>query len=166
MRGMFVLLALLGFGLAQTTKVYTSLESDKCKTLEIDVQSESSTQECAGFAGYRVFVDEGDLRQNIRIKTPEGKEHSLELWSVVGSGFSSLGPKLEWRLKSGKPFALILRFNLSENPEDASKITSYLVIVKITDKIICATQKIPPSANANLLAQKAAEAAITKACLK
>lgn len=161
-----VLLTLLGFVFAQTTKVYTSLEPNKCKTLEIDTQSESSTQQCSGFAGYRVFVDEGDLRQNIRIKTPEGKEHSLELWSVVGSGFSSLGPRLEWRLKSGKPFALILRFNLSENPEDASKLTSYLVVVKVTDKAICVTQKIPPSANANLLAQKAAETATAQACLK
>ncbi len=166
MRRVILLLTVLGFVFAQTTKVYTSLEAGKCKTLKVDTESESSTQECPGLARYKVFVDEGDLRQNIRIKTPDGKEYSLDLWTVVGSGFSSLGPKAEWRLQKNQAVALIVRYNLSENPEDSSKITSYLVVIKITPKIICVTDKILPSANANFAAQKAADAALEKACLK
>lgn len=165
MRFVLYLVVLLGLATAQSTKVYTPLEAGKCKTLEIDEQSGSSVQECPAPAGYRVFADEGDLRQNLRIRQGK-KEFSLDLWTLIGSGFSSLGPKLEWRLQKGKPVALILRYNLSEDPADASKITSYLVVAKITASTICVTHKIPPSSKANVLAQQAADAAFSKPCLK
>ena len=66
------------------------------------------------------------LRQNIVVVTPKGVEHSLELWSVVSSGFSTVGPKAEWRmaLQNGKlvPVALILRYNANEDAETPNKL--------------------------------------------
>lgn len=169
MRTLMVLVVLLGLAQAQVRSLYTDLAANKCKTLSLEPESESSTQQCPGLAGYRVRVEEGDLRQNLRLIPPGKKEVSLELWTVVSSAFSSLGPRAEWRVvqQNGKtvPIALILRYNASENPEDASLITSYLVVVKLIPGAICVTDKIKPGAGANLAAQKAADASANKACL-
>ena len=124
---------------------------------------------CPGVAGYKLQSEEVDLRQNIQVITPNGKKHSLELWNVIGSGFSALGEKAEWRVKrqGGKtvPVALIIRYNVA-NPEDSTKGSSYLAVAKITAAKICVTDKIEPKADANVAARTAADNAGTKPCLQ
>jgi hypothetical protein len=124
---------------------------------------------CPGVAGYKLQSEEGDLRQNIQVISPSGKKHSLELWNVIGSGFSVHGEKAEWRVKhqSGKtvPVALIVRYNVA-NPEDSTKGTSWLAVAKITAARICITDKIAPGANANVAARNAADNAAAKPCLQ
>jgi hypothetical protein len=157
---------------AQTnTSVYTPLDPKQCRTLQADSSEGGSyLGRCPGTSGYTLLVAEGDLRQNITVVTPRGKKHSLELWQVVSGGFSSLGPKAEWRirLQKGKsvPVALIVRYNASENPEDSTKTTSYLAVAKITPEEICVTDKISPGTSANEDARRAADVATTRACLK
>jgi len=167
------LLLLIGGSVqAQTnTSVYTPLDPKQCRTLQSDSSEGGSyLGRCPGTSGYTLLVAEGDLRQNITVVTPRGKKHSLELWQVVSGGFSSLGPKAEWRLsrQNGKlvPVALIVRYNASEDPENSTKITSYLAVAKITAEEICITDKISPGASANEAARRAADMATTKACLK
>ncbi len=150
---------------------YTSVEEKKCKQLKSsDAEGGEYEGECPGYGGYKLLVTEGDLRQNVTVVTPQGAKHSLELWDVVSGGFSSLGPKAEWRLARPNtklvPAALILRYNASENPEKPEKITSYLVVVKITPDEICVTDKILPGPNANADARHASDIAATKPCLK
>ena len=151
--------------------VYTSLGEKQCRTIK------SSTDEagdylgrCPGTAGYALLVSEGDLRQDITVVTPKKAEHSLELWTVVSSGFSSLGPKAEWRVTTQKtkaiPEALIVRYNASENPEKPNKTTSYLVVIKITSSEICVTDKILSGPKANENARRLADEAASKPCLK
>jgi len=124
---------------------------------------------CPGIAGYKLQSEEGDLRQNIQVITPSGKKHSLQLWTVVGSGFSALGERAEWRVRSqsGKtvPVALILRYNVA-NPEDSTRGTSWLAVAKITAANICITEKIAPGANQNVAARNAADTAAAKPCLE
>ena len=155
--------------LGQTIQsVYTSLEEKNCRKLKSD--SADYLGRCPGFAGYTVLVSEGDLRQNITIVTPRGTKHSLDLWTVVSGGFSSLGPRAEWRASRQKgklvPVALIVRYNASENPSQPNKTTSYLAVSKITATEICVTDKISPGANANEAARRAADEAANKPCLK
>ena len=161
-----------GSAQAQTnTSVYTPLDTKKCRTLQSS-SSEGGSYfgRCPGISGYTLLLAEDDLRQTITVVTPRGTKHSLELWQVVSGGFSSLGPKAEWRMSRQKgklvPVALIVRYNASENPEDSNKTTSYLAVAKITAKEICVTDKISPGASANEDARRAADAATTKACLK
>ena len=115
-------------------------------------------------------MSEGDLRQNLIVITPKGAKHSLELWDVVSGGFSSVGPKAEWRMamQDGKlsPVALIVRYNASEDPYQPKKMTSYLAVAKITPDEICVTEKISPGPKANDDARRAADAAPAKPCLK
>jgi hypothetical protein len=150
--------------------VYTNVGDKTCRTIKADeTEGGSYIGICRGVGGYKLQVEEGDLRQNIEVITPTGQKHSLELWTVVGSSFSALGQKAEWRVKTQKgkvvPVALIVRYNLS-NPEDSTKTTSYLAVAKITAAKICVTDKIAPGAGANVAARTAADQAADKPCLE
>jgi hypothetical protein len=155
--------------LGQNQSTYTSLDPKQCTKVKT-AEAGDHEGRCRGVGGYSLLVVEGDLRQNITVITPQRAKHSLELWQVVSSAFSSIGPKAEWRVtkKSGKlvPYALIVRFNASEDAEHPDKMTSYLAVVKITSSSICVTDKIPPGANANEQARAAADNAASKACLQ
>lgn len=149
---------------AQVSSVYTDLDAEKCKTLELQEDEGGSYKgECKGVGGYMLHVIEGDLRQTINVIAPNGEEHQLRLWEHF-TGFSAVGPRAEWRVKAKKPFALIFRFNVSEDPIDSSKITSYLIVVKITQDFACVTEIIKPSKTQNAEARKAADRAATTPC--
>jgi hypothetical protein len=149
------------------TSVYSSLSN--CKTVSTDGESGSSTQACRGVGGYNLRLEYGDARESITVISPDGKQHPLKFWEVISTGFSSVGKKAEWRVtgKGNKvtPRALIVRFDASENPEDSSKVTSYLVVAKVTPEGICVTDKIAPSATANEEARRAADASAAKPCM-
>ena len=165
----FVLFLSAGVAAGQSNQsVYTSLEEKQCrklKTAEVDYEGR-----CRGTAGYTLLVTEGDLRQNVTVVTPAGAKHSLDLVDVVSGGFSSVGPKAEWRMarQNGKltPVALIIRYNANEDPEQPQKVNSYLAVTKITSAEICVTDKISPGPTANEEARRAADIASTKPCLK
>jgi len=165
------ILTCAAFASAQSNdSVYTSLSTKSCRTIRsTSTEGGSYVGICPGVAGYKLQSEEGDLRQNIQVITPSGKKHSLELWNVIGSGFSVHGEKAEWRVKrqNGKtvPVALIVRYNVA-NPEDSTKGTSWLAVAKITSAKICITDKIAPGANANVAARTAADNAAAKPCLE
>lgn len=152
------------------TSVYTSLSGCKMVKSGKAQGEEWSVMSCRGFAGYGLQLEYGDARESITVFTPNKKKHELQLWQVISSGFSSVGKKAEWRVttKNGKqvPHALIIRFDASENPEDSSKVTSYLVVAKITPQKICAVEKIAPGATQNEDARRAADASADKPCLE
>ncbi len=150
---------------APTTSVYTSLSS--CKLVKTG--RDWSVSACRGVGGYNLELVYGDARETITVYSPDRQKHELELWQVVSGGFSSVGKKAEWRVtKKGNkvtPHALIVRFDASEDPSDSTKVTSYLVVAKITPDKICVTDKIAPSATANEEARRAADASADKPCL-
>ncbi len=164
------LFSCVAFG--QTKKVesiYTGLSDKDCKAIETpDGGDDGYRGMCKGVGGYKLELLEGDLRQTINVVAPNGTKSELNLWGAVSSGFSSVGNKAEWRVtrkgKTVKPEALILRFNASENPEDSTKITSYLVIVKIAGNTACITEIIKPSTTQNEKARESADASVNKPC--
>lgn len=155
--------------IAAQTSVYTDLADKKCKTLESSAEEGGSYRgECKGIGGFKLEVLEGDIRQSINVIFPNGKKSELDLWSNVSSAFSSVGAKAEWRVrgkgKSAKPYALIVRYNASENTEKPELTTSYLVVTKITKDSACVTDVIKPANDQNKKAQKAADESATKPC--
>jgi hypothetical protein len=161
---------LITFAQGLVESAYTDLAASKCRTLEVDKETGSSTQRCPGISGYKLLVHDDDSRQSITVVDPTGKKHDLEFWHVVTTGFSTLGQKAEWRAtrKSGKlsPIAVIVRVNASENPEQPKRITSYLAVTKLGGDQICVTHKIAAGANANTEARRLADAAQAAPCLK
>jgi len=151
------------------TSVYTDLADTKCKTIESSAEEGGSYRgECKGIGGFKLEVLEGDIRQSINVVFPNGKKSELSLWTNVSSAFSSVGSKAEWRVKGkgkkAKPFALIVRYNASENSEKPEATTSYLVVTKITKDSACVTDVIKPASDQNKKAQKAADESANKPC--
>ncbi len=169
---LIAILACAATTVAQSNRsVYTPLGDKDCRQIEsAEAGDDGYEGRCRGTAGYSLLLSEGDLRQNITVITPQGKQHSLDLWSVISGGFSSVGAKAEWRVATQKgkpvPVALIVRYNASEDPEAPNKTTSYLAVAKITATEICVTDKISPGPKANEDARRAADAASTKPCIK
>lgn len=170
---LIAILACAAAAVAQSNRsVYTPIGEKHCRAIKSPKSEPEGGFEarCRGTAGYSLLVSEGDLRQNIVVVTPKGVEQSLELWSVVSSGFSTVGPKAEWRmaLQNGKlvPVALIIRYNANEDAESPNKLMSYLAVAKITPTEVCVTERISPGPKANEDARRAADAASTKPCLK
>ena len=173
-RILLIILALFSVSstaVAQNRSVYTPFDTRHCRTVKSpDADEDDLLGRCRGVAGYALLLSEGDLRQNLIVVTPRSKEYSLELWDVVSSGFSTVGPRVEWRMmrQNGKllPVALIVRYNANEDPEHPNKLMSYLAVAKITADEICITDKISSGRNANEAARRAADSATTKPCLK
>lgn len=160
------ILTLTASATAPATSVYSSLSG--CKLVKTG--HDWSVQACRGVGGYNLQLEYDDARESITVYSPNRQKHPLDLWRVLSGGFSSIGQKAEWRVtrKNGKivPHALIIRFNASENPEDSSKVTSYLAVAKITPQKICVTDKIAPSSTMNEEARRAADASADKPCME
>lgn len=171
--------AALALGLSLSTQAvggdarsrYSSLAAKACvftPVAEADAGRGSSSL-CPGVAGYRVRVEEGDTRVWIAVVAPDGQATQLDFPGVIGSGFSSLGDTAEWRFPAAgarAPQALIVRLNISENPERADVATSYLVIARLGPGKPCITAKVAPGKAQNEAARKAADAAPTAPCLR
>lgn len=144
--------------------VYTTLDDKRCKTLESTPDEGGSyLGECPGTGGYKLRVSEGDLRQTVSIVAPNKKIYPLDFGTFFG-GFSAVQQNAEWRIKGKTPVALIIRFNVSENPEDSSKTTSYLIVSKITKNATCVVEMFKPSKSQNILARQSADSAASKPC--
>jgi hypothetical protein len=149
--------------------IYTDISSEKCRTVKTQVEGAYAKLECPGMAGYKLILEDFDLRQTITVIAPNGSKHQLNLGNT--GGFSHVGKKAEWRVRNvgGKavPFALILRFNITENMNDSNKYSSYLTVSKITPGKICTTDnRISPAAGANEAARRAADASADKPCIE
>ena len=151
---------------AQIKSVYTSLSDKVCKTIESNPNEGGSYEGlCPGIGGYKLRLYEGDLRQSINVVTPNKKDHPLDFGSNVTSAFSAVGEKAEWRVKGGKPVALIVRLNSSGDPVNPDRNVSYLVVAKITGNSACITDIVLPTVkNQNARARELADASATKPC--
>jgi hypothetical protein len=151
---------------AQITSKYSSLSTKACRELKVaDDEGTEYQGECPGVAGYKLRLLEGDLRQSVDVITPLKKTHPLAFWNIFG-GFSFVGDQAEWRMKGRMPIALIVRLNVSEDPENTDRRTSYLVVTKITKDEICVTDLLKPTRSHNFEARRAADSSANRPCFK
>jgi hypothetical protein len=152
---------------AAIRSVYTSLAEADCRLVEQNEETGDTTSRCPGTAGYALLLHDWDARMTIDVVAPGGRTHRLRYSGVVTSAFSSLGPRAEWRMRDGKPIALIVRVNAFENPDVPNRATSYLAVAKITPREVCVTDRIPPTTpNANEAAQQAADRSASRPCMR
>ena len=88
------------------TSVYTALDVDRCRVLSRVEEGESISWRCPGHAGIPLFVGAGDGRFDVDAGIDNGQWESL-------SPFNQLGPRVEWRLRGGRPIAIIYRYSVS-----------------------------------------------------
>jgi hypothetical protein len=145
---------------------YTSIAEKDCRTLESD--NLGSIEECESFADMKVTVIEGDLKQGITL-TRDGKNYELNFRNAISYTFMSFGLELEWRYKHNQfdnPIALITRLDINDDPEDIEKVSSYLVVSKITEDEICIVGKVDAQKDQNKRARDMAEKSDRMACLE
>lgn len=132
------------------TSAYTDLNLDRCKQLERGEEGDSAVWRCPGLRGVAIYIESGDGRYDI----DAGTRDKDELWS---GPFDDIPARVEWRLKSGKPFALIYRLTVVT---PGLPRTSRLLVEKVGRGSIpgCRTADIPGATpDANLVARKAAD---------
>lgn len=96
------------------SSVYTDLDLDACEVLEVFEEGGGASLRCDGYEGVDLFVTEGDLRFDVDAGVPN------DTFSTQ-PGFNTLGERVEWRLRDGKPFAIVLRYNTSGPDGDQAR---------------------------------------------
>ena len=148
-----VFTVLLGCPAQAADSLYTDLKLDACKKLSDPSDEESCCEwRCAGIKGNGIMVMEGDLRMFVAYG-PEARQQCAALQTM--SAFNTLGPKVEWRVEDGKPFATILRW-FTDNGSGTKK--NWLVVTKLDGDQGCHTAYIDGAMpDANGLARKMAD---------
>jgi hypothetical protein len=144
-------------GAGEVSSAYTDFDFDKtCKTVAKAGEGEGDWIDaaCKGYGGYPVQAAADDLRESIFY----GFAPKDAPWESF-AGFNHAGPKIEWRLQDGKPFAVIHRWFVGNSGPGQVQV---LVIEKVgqkKDREGCAVGLVLATGNpkANSLARKIAD---------
>lgn len=104
--------------------VYTDLNLDDCEVLQTFEEGGGVELRCPGYKDIPLFVSEGDLRFDIDVGVPNNK------WTSQ-SAFNTLGEKVEWRLRNGRPFAVIIRYYLDDGSGTGTRLPSVLAVLTV-----------------------------------
>jgi hypothetical protein len=99
------------------SSAYTLLDLARCRTLEVVPEGESVRRRCPGLGAIALFVNAGDGRFDVDAGVDNDR------WESLG-GFNEIGPRIEWRRRNGRAFAIIYRLRLTgaEQPPGSSLI--------------------------------------------
>jgi hypothetical protein len=150
---------------AQTiSSVYTSTAPKNCRAIESrNTEDGSATRVCRGKAGLVVLVNEDDLRETVSVgrdRAAAAKEPAAESWF---GPFNSTTTTVEWRMRHGKPFAIIQRWHIADNSDQDKdgrpKDKAMLAVTRLPPGAVCHVAYVDVAANpnANELARKAAD---------
>lgn len=168
-----ITLSALAIGLPGSTvqkeSVFTDLDPRRCRVIDYNRQTGESVRRCRGAAGYRLLVEDADLRVSVTVVAPNRRRYPLNYADVVTPALSTLGEKAEWRVESqGRrrvPVALIVPVNAHDEAEFPHRIRSYLAVAKIGGDTICVTDRIRTGGGALEQARRAADSAAQRGCL-
>ena len=151
---------------AEFTSQYTSADLKKCRKIGSTKVGDSelgTAWSCPGVAGYVVAVSEDDLRVAVSV----GK--SVRAAQREPAASQSFGPfnfayeTVEWRSRAGPPFAIIQRWNISDNAKPGKDgrpgRTALLIVTRLPPGPVCHVAYVDVAANpdANVLARQAAD---------
>lgn len=141
---------------------YTNLDKD-CKTNKGgDGQDDAS--DCKGVGGYRIRVSPTAASLFVLAETPDKKD-SIQL-AAQDFDFDRKKNTIEWRLVDGKPFAVIMRVNIYEQPPEGlyyGKKTGEKLVVKGLQGFDYIDFEVDAkTADANVKARQMAETAYVK----
>jgi hypothetical protein len=147
---------------------YTSIAEKACRTtdvLRIADTDYAVSRICPGRGGYKVFIDEEDLRETLTIgKTLKAAAREPAARDRYGP-FNAYEDAVEWRSgRHGRPFAVIVGWSYadSENTDATGRPQSnrLLVVMRLPPGDVCRVAVVDRAANrdANGLARKAADA--------
>ncbi len=137
--------------------LYSELDLKQCQQLALfEDEGEGGEWLCPGIKDYDVRVWEGDLRSFVGF----GKWAPAQCAAAQTFGaFNALGPRVEWRMKEGRPFATILRWLTQPSGADGNPgKQNWLVVTKLDDRDACHIAYIDTKyADANVVARQRAD---------
>jgi hypothetical protein len=148
---------------AQTvTRVYTQLDSDKCRHTKGREVEDYGFWRCAGHAGVEVRLSAGDQRMSVSFGRNAAREPAAgETFPRFNSAYKGT---IEWRIETpagGKPrpFATILRWNVKLEDDERDTTGRVLVVTRLGPGGVCHVGYVDARANpnANELAQQLAD---------
>jgi hypothetical protein len=145
---------------------YTSIAPKRCKktvNLKIDDVEYAVSRVCGGIAGYKVYIEEDDLRETLTVgKSPKQAFDEPAAHDHFGA-FNGFEDTLEWRRhKGGAPFAAIVGWYFADNEHLAKsgrpKSARRLIVMRLPPGPVCRVAYVDRAdPNANALARKAAD---------
>lgn len=142
---------------AATVSRYTSFKS--CTLVEEGDGEDWSVSRCEGMGGFDLQIDYGDARDDLVLLRGGRKPAKLGLIALGTGGFNTLADTAEWRGTEGpagfKPARLIVRNNVSEDPVNAEKVTSILMVIDLEQA--CVIAQVRPKAGQNEAARSIAD---------
>lgn len=87
------------------SSAYTSFDLDSCTKTSSSLEADGDDYRCPGRNGVPLFVQDGDARMDI----DAGAKNAV--FETTGP-YNSIGDTVEWRMKDGKPFAVIFRYSV------------------------------------------------------
>jgi hypothetical protein len=146
---------------------FTSIAERQCRktgVLNIDDTEYAASRACPGRGGYKVFIDEEDLRETLTVGRTMHQAGQEPAARDFFGAFNSYDDKIEWRSgKDGRPFALIAGWSFadSENVSASGRPNSVrlLVVMRLPPGPVCKVAYIDRAANSNAdeLARQAAD---------
>jgi hypothetical protein len=146
---------------------YTSIAERACRkasVLRIEDTEYAVSRICPGRGGYKVFIDEEDLRETLTVgKTASQAAREPAARDHYGA-FNAYEDTIEWRSgRDGKPFAIIVGWSFADNENTdatgAPQSDRLLVVFRLPPGPVCKVAYVDRTANrdANALARKAAD---------
>ncbi|HEX8642487.1 MAG TPA: hypothetical protein VF702_01080 [Allosphingosinicella sp.] len=108
-------------GSGRATSAYTRLQLDRCTVLSRVEEGASIAWRCSGYRAVPLFVMSGDDRFDLDAGIDNG------VWESPRE-FNSPPTRIEWRLRGGRPFAIIYRLFLSN---ENGPLTSVLIVESV-----------------------------------
>lgn len=169
MRSLLLAVLLLGpsaFAADTYTSVYTDMEKDCEDAFPEDEAAPGSDipARCKGPDGFSIYESYSAL-DNFRHVERNGEAVTANLEPEASCSHGSYGRKMEWRLRNGKPFALIYRITCFKEDSEpgqerlpANRTGEYLVVQPLSKSAPFATLDALHKKDANERAHKRAEA--------
>jgi hypothetical protein len=153
--------ALIAASLATTARAgessYTSIAKKACRelgALKIEDTTYVASRVCAGRDGYKIFIDEEDLRETLSVgRTLKQAADEPAARDLFGA-FNGYEDKVEWRAgNDGKPYALIAGWSFADNDNvDAAgrpNSARFLVVMRLPPGPVCKVAYIDRVANSD-----------------
>jgi hypothetical protein len=152
---------------AASESSFTSIAEKGCRkfdALKIDGSEYAISRVCPGRGGYKVYIDEEDLRETLTVgmtMRQAGKEPAA---SDRFGAFNGYDDRIEWRSGSdGKPYAVIAGWSFADNGNSDTtgrpESIRMLVVMRLPPGPVCKIAYVDRAANsdADELARKAAD---------
>jgi hypothetical protein len=137
------------------TSAYTKFDLEKtCRQVaKPDEYVFAGTWECPGHKGLKILVSDMDERSYVGFGARPAETCAF---SRTFDRFNTALSPVEWRLRNGKPFAVIQRWRVTTDEEGGT--ATWLVVTKLTGNEACPVHYVAGSyPNANAQAREAAD---------